>query len=402
MIFNMAQKYASVFAAFVNTVLIVTFLDVSFLGLYAFLTASATIFAVVLPIGLRSVYLREIVKDRDDIQGQRNFTVLAEIVPKLTAIVFSAALVGIAQLFELPLIDTLSICVMGIMLASAQLSSQKLRSHGLNSLSQIVINSRPILFTLLLLSAALIGTPFLETHFRTTIILSFVLSALPAYAFWVFRFRDLVLSKVDASAVIGRMRTIAVELPGLFMLALGQRAIAQTDVIMVAALLNLDAAGIYRVCTQIVTVANSSMFPLQSHYQRAYSKRLEQNDMVGAKQIERRVARSGAALYLVFLVAAVTIVYQTAFIEDVKHSEDFMWSLGILALVGLVRASIPMVDNYVVYRNKSNLGGLILMVVVLANLVMHAALIPLIGLPGACVTALLSLLIWRVTVRRFL
>jgi O-antigen/teichoic acid export membrane protein len=402
MIFNLAQKYASVLSSLINTALILAFLGVEHLGLYAFLTASGNIFAVFVPLGLRSVYLREVVKFRHNRDGQIVFTVLAEIVPKVSAIVMSAVFFAVALLFELSTVDTFSIAIIGSMLASVQLSAQKLRSHGLNSLSQFILNVRPIVFTVLLLCIGMVDKGVLQKYYHFTIIISFAIPAVSAYLFWLVRFRGLIFKRVGFSAIVREVQTLLKELPGLFMLALGQKVIAKSDVILVTALLNLDAAGIYRLGTQIVTVANSSLFPLRSRFLKKYSRLLDEGKLEGAEDLTRRIARTAVPLYLLILVAALVAVYQGPYLVDIKYREDFIWSLGILSLVGLIRAKIPMIENYVVYRNNTNRGALILVCVVIINVLMHLMLIPLIGLPGACLTAVFSVMLWRFTVKRFL
>lgn len=402
MIFNLVQKYVSVFSAFFNTVLIVKFLDVEHLGLYAFLVASGEIFSVFAAMGLRSVYLREIVKHRGDLEGQRVFTVMAEVMPKIFVLIIAGVFITVARLTSLSTENAVTIAIIGTMLASGQLSSQKVRSHGLNTLAQLVVNVRPIFLTLLLLSLGLIDVETLEEFFLVSIIASFAIPAVFAYAFWFVRFRGLIFSRVDAAVVIQRAREIFKEFPGLFMLALGQKVITRSDVILVTMLLGLDAAGVYRIAAQIVTVANSSQFPIRSKFMKKYSRLLNQNKLGEAEAIARLVARMGISLFLVIFLVAAVAVYQGPYLDEIKYRQEFIWSLGILALVGLVKAGVPMIESYVVYRNNTNKGGLIQLGVVISNIFVHLILIPVFGLPGACVTALLSIFFWRFIVKRFL
>ena len=107
-------------------------------------------------------------------------------------------------------------------------------------------------------------------------------------------------------------------------------------------------------------------------------------------------------IYAIIFFATLLAIYQGPYLQDIKYRQDFVFSLGILALAGLVKAGVPMIENYVIFRNNSNKGGMILLGVVLSNLLLHVILIPLLGLPGACLTALMSVVLWRFTVKRFL
>jgi len=402
MIFNLAQKYGSVLSTFLNTILIVKFLDLEHLGLYAFLAASGNIFTVFVSSGLRSMYLREIVKHRDNLENQRIFTATAEILPKIAAIVIAGIFLAVAWLASFSIEDAATIALIGTMLASSQMTSQKLRSHGLNTLSQMVLNVRPVVLTLLLLFIGLTDVETLKTFFRGSIIASFAIPAILAYTFWIVKFRSLVFSRVRFSAIIHGAWKISKELPGLFMLAMGQKVTTRSDVILLTVLLGLEAAGTYRIATQIVTVANSSQFPIQSKFLKKYARLLYKEKLRAAEIIAQRVARISVALYLSFFFAAVVVIYHSPYLEEIKYRPDFIWSLGFLALTGLVQAGFPMVESYVVYRNNTNKGGLIQLGVVIGNILLHLMLIPLLGLPGACLTALISVLFWRFAVKKFL
>lgn len=400
--FNLAQKYGAVLSTFLNTILIIKFLDLEHLGLYALLTASGEIFTVFVSSGLRSIYLREIVKHRDDLENLRIFTVTAEILPKIAAIVIAGIFLATAWLASMSIEDAATIVLIGTMQASAQLSTQKLRSHGLNTLSQMVLNARPVVLTLLLIFIALTDVEALRTFFRSSIIASFAIPAILAYSFWIVKFRSLVFSRIRYSEIIHSAWNISKEVPGLFMLAVGQKVTTRSDVILVTVLLSLEAAGIYRIATQIVTVANSSQFPIRSKFLKKYSWLLYKEKLRAAEIISQRVARILVALYLSFFSAAVVVIYHSPYLEEIKYRPDFIWSLGFLALTGLVKAGFPMVESYVVYRNNTNKGGLIQLGVVIGNILLHLMLIPLLGLPGACLTTLISVLLWRFVVKKFL
>ncbi len=402
MLFNLAQKFASVLATFLTILLIIHFLDLAFLGLYAFLTASGTVFAAITPLGLRSVYLREIVRDRGDLDAQRTMTIITEVVPKVLATVLFALLMLVAKWFELDTIDALCIAAIGTFLASTQLTSQKVRSHDYNTLSQTIINARPMVFMAGVAILGALSTELLEAHFRWLIVAAFAVPAILAYGFWLARFHHLIFGHVAPGAIAARAKELAPEMPGLFLLEFGQKAMARFDVILITAFLSLDAAGVYRVCTQIVTVANASMVPLSSRFMKQYSRLLGEDKLDEAAIVERKIALSAVALYLLTLGVGVLMIYFGPFLENIRYRQDFMLGLGILAFSGLLKASIPMVENYVVYRRNSNKGGLILLGLVIATSLAHIAAIKVFGLPGACAVTVVSVLAWRIIVRRFL
>lgn len=402
MLFNLAQKYASVTSAFVNTLLIIHFLDLSSLGQYAFLTASANIFAAISPVGLRSVYLREIVRSRGDDRRQRALIAIMELVPKLTLPILIGIMIVGAPKIGLSQLDAISIAAIGALLASAQLTSQKVRAHGFNTLSQLIVNCRPMIFLLIILATGLLDLTLLTDNFRFLIIASFALPAILAYGFWLVRFRTLIFRMAAPSEISAAWRNLFKELPGLFMLSFGQKALARLDVILVTALLNLEAAGIYRVCTQIVTVANASLFPLSSKHMKRYSRLIGDGQLAEAKQVERQIARSGTILYVLAMVIGLVVIYLGPFLEGVRYRSDFMMGLAILSISGLLRASIPMVENYVVFSRNANKGGIILIGLVAATVMGHAIAINLFGLPGAFFVAVLSVFFWRFVVRRLL
>lgn len=400
--FNFFQKYVSVLSTFLNTILILRFLGIEHLGLYAFLTASGNILSVFAATGLRSVYLREIVKHRDNPAEQRLFSVMAEVFPKVSSIAVVVGFALVASLTSLSTENVVAIAIIGVTLASAQLSSQKLRSHGLNTLSQMVVNVRPVILTFFLLGIGLIDSAALEGLFQILVVASFAIPAFFAYSFWLVKFRSLIFSRIDAVMTTKKAWEFSKEMPGLFALALGQKAITRFDVILVTWLLGLEEAGIYRIATQIVTVANSSQFPLQSKYLKKYSRLLSQDKLTEAEAISGRVARVGVTLFIIIFFAAAMAVYLSPFLEDIKYRPEFVWSLGILAILGLVKASVPMIENYVIYRNNTNKGGLLQIGVVIGNILLHLTLIPILGLPGACAAVLISIVAWRFTVKRFL
>jgi O-antigen/teichoic acid export membrane protein len=186
------------------------------------------------------------------------------------------------------------------------------------------------------------------------------------------------------------------------MLALGQKAMSGSDMIVVTSLLGLEAAGVYRLATQIVTASSASLFPIRSKFVRTYSKLLDENRTEEAKAIAGKAAKAGVTLYLIIFNVGLVTLYQASYLNDIKYREDFYLSLGILALNGLVKSAIPMIENYIIFRNKSNKGGLIQLGVIVCNVVLLFILIPLLGLPGACAAMLLSALCWRFAVRRYL
>ena len=87
MIYNLIQKYLSVLFAFFNMFLIIQYLDIEYLGFYAFLTASGTVYSVFVTAGIRSIYLRETVKYRENLEAQQVFSVFAEIMTKATGLI---------------------------------------------------------------------------------------------------------------------------------------------------------------------------------------------------------------------------------------------------------------------------------------------------------------------------
>ena len=402
MIYNLAQKYVSVLATFFNTFLIVRYLDIGYLGQYAFLAASGTIYSVFVTAGIRSIYLREIVKNRENREAQRVFSVFAEVVPKTTGLITCITFSTFATLISFDTKDAVTVALVGTSLASTQLTSQKVRSHGQNTLAQIIMNIRPIIFTALLLLAGIQGGKVLQTHFHALVITSFVLPAILAYFYWLTRYYDFVFYKVTLNELWQSAKSFVKEMPALIMLAFGQKAITQCDVITVTALLGLDAAGTYRLATQIVTVANASLFPIRSQLVRKYSKFLDEGRAKEAEAVTQQVAKIGIFLYVAILFTELVVIYQAPYLNAIKYNEDFYLSLGVLAFSGLVKAGIPMIDNYIIFQNKSKKGAIVLLGVVICNIVFLLVLIPLLGLPGACTATLLSVLSWRVAVKRFI
>lgn len=403
MIYNLIQKYLSVLFAFFNMFLIIQYLDIEYLGFYAFLTASGTVYSVFVTAGIRSIYLRETVKYRENLEAQQVFSVFAEIMTKATGLITCVVFFSFATFFSFDTKDAVTVALIGTVLGSSQLTSQKVRSHGLNTLSQIILNVRPIIFTILLLFfVGVLGNEALQNHFRALIIISFFLPAILAYAFWIARYHNFVFVKVALNDLGHKVKSLVKEMPGLVMLAFGQKAISQSDVIFVNALLGLDAAGIYRLVTQIVTTANASLFAIRSKFVRKYSQLINKHRTKEAKEILRQVAKIGMALYIAILFIFLIVLYRTPYLNDIKYLQDFYVSLGIMAVTGLVKAVIPMIESYIVFSNNTNKGGLIQLGVFACNVILLLVLVPLFGLPGACTATLLIILFWRMTVKHFL
>ena len=398
--FNLIQKYISVFCTLINTFLILQLYGLEALGLYAFVTSAGTLVSVFAQLSFRSLYLREVVKKRNDEAAIRTLTLATELVPKISGsllllIPLAAIMLGVNSAETL----TTSILI-GICLGSAQLTSAKLRAFREVTLSQLVLNLRPLVMTGLIALGAITNLN-MKDSFQGVILISFAAPMVIFYLYWLLKHRILItvsLSGADLKSVIFEMIK---EVPSVGFIVLGKNVVSKSDSIMIGFLIGMEALGVYRLCSQLINFANSSLYPVRASVILRYSKSIADGNFGDSGIIEKKSAKFGMVLYGLLLIPMLGAVFLLPYFEKFLAYSDFLLVLAILGLLGFLKASVPMLDNYVIHRGSSSIGGKIMFVIIIANLSSHLILIPLMGISGACVTAVISFLIWRYCVRTY-
>lgn len=398
--FNLIQKYISVFCTLINTFLILQLYGLEVLGLYAFVTSAGALVSVFSQLSFRSLYLREVVKKGNDEAAIRALTLATELAPKISGS-FLLLIPLVAIMLGVNSVETLSTSILiGIFLGSAQLTSAKLRAFREVALSQLVLNLRPLVMTGLI-ALGVVTNLNMKDSFQGVILISFAAPMVIFYLYWFLKYRTFItgsLSGADLKLIVFEMLK---EVPSVGFIALGKTVISKSDSIMIAFFIGMEALGVYRLCSQLITFANSSLYPIRASLILRYSKSIVVGDPGDSERIEKKASKFGMMLYGLLIIPMLGAVLLIPYFEKFLADSDFLIVLAILGLLGFLKASVPMLDNYVIHRDSSSIGGKIMFVIIFANLSSHLILIPLMGISGACVTAVISFLIWRYCVRTY-
>ena len=400
MIFNLAQKYASVFCTVANTFIIIQQLGLENLGRYAFITSSSALVAVVAQLSLRSVYLKEIVRTESDPILGASIKQVTEVLPKIAGLVILLGLVPLLQLNKQNAEIISSVALSGIFLGSAQLSSAKLRVEGVLFWSQMALNIRPIVMTTILLSAYILPLR-LERNLELYTALSFFCPAFIFYLALLLRGRLPTMALGKFLEDRDRVTSVMSDAPAIGVLALGKNILSKSDSIVVGSVLGMEALGLYRVALQIVTLANSSLYPIRTAFIMAYSKKIAKRNDAGRKEIELRASKLGGYFFVGSIIIVIAVAQSVPQFPGYSSSNEFLLAFTCLSLLGYARARTPMLDNYIVHRGASKYAAKLMVGVAVFNILSCTALSYSLGLVGAAVAALVSFLIWRALVQYY-
>ncbi len=402
MIFNLFQKYSAVFSKFLNTLLIVVFIGLEELGLYAFLLASSNIFASIAGLGLRDIFVREFLKKKGKDNDQIYFVLFCEILIKISLILSSLIVLLIINFTNINFWHALSVIFLGIAETSSQMTSQKLRAIGHNTISQLCLNVRPIIVSLSLLVCYFVSSAFLQNYFIQIAVISYLLPAMFFYLYWLLKYKKLFSINLRYKEFNKNLRNFLPELPGLLALSIGNKATSRIDVIFVSSFLGMTAAGMYRLITQLVMIANASIYPIESYYKKKLAITIQSKDKFQSSQIMTKASFLGFIFYICILLPACLLFYVIPFEESIKYQDEFIISLIIVSLTGLVRSLVPLLNSYVVFINKVNKAGSILFIIVLISTMLHYFLVPIYGLVATALNVFAATLVWRIIAMRFL
>lgn len=399
--FNLFQKYFAVASKFLNTYIILIILGIDNLGLYAFVLASSNIFASITGLGLRAVFIREFLSKKEDID-KIQFVIFCEILLKISLIFFSIVTIFLVMYLDVDFWLSLSIIFLGVSETSSQMTSQKLRAIGLNTISQLCLNIRPVVISASFLSLYFISPVFLEVNFIDIVVVSYLIPTIFFYLFWLWKYKKLF--SIEISYIIFKKNLVNFfpELPGLLAFSFSNKATSRIDVIFISFFLGSTITGMYRLITQLVMVANAAIYPVESHYKNKLAINLKNNDMKQAKKIMTRASIISTVIYINILLIICSIFYLIPFEESLKYQEVFVATLIIASFTGLVRSAVPMLNSYVIFKNQANKGGFILTALVLISAIFHYWLVPIYGIIATSIIVLTTTLLWRLAAMKFI
>lgn len=402
MIFNFVQKYLAVSFKFINTFFIVAILDLGYLGEYAFVMACSNLLSILCGFGMRSTYLRDFVKDEDHVGKLKRFVIFSEIFPKFTSGVV-VIICSVAILLSSPLNSTFAaIVALAVFESSANLTSQKFRAQGCNTLSQFILNVRPLMLFIVLVIGYLFYFEVLGLKFLSFILSAYFISSAASYFLWFVLYLRKYFCVLDRSDFKRRTRAQITQAPELMVLAVGSKAQTRLDVICLNFLLDEVAVGLYRVATQVIAAPTAALYPIQSAFVRKLGRSIENGDEVESQSILRKARAIAIPVYLAILFVVVAALYIIPILEVEKYGLSFIGVLFILALAGLVKTLIPMIDSHLVFKGKTRAGAILQLKVIVALGAAQLLLIPPFGLPGAAFAGLLATIFWRTGARTML
>ena len=352
MIFNLAQKYIAVAFKFFNTFFILSILDLEYLGKYAFVLACSNLLAIFMGLGIRNIYLREYLRTEMLPQERSSFVVFAELFPKVSGMVITLfwfiVLYAVDQVNE----TYVAILVLGLLESTTQISSQKLRSKGFNTLSQLVLNIRPVIVAFTLWCVYVFNEELLRHNFLPLVVLGFSIPAMLAYIMTIcFYLQEFSFSAVNFQLWV-RAKQQLQQATELIVLSIGGKAQTRLDVVFIGAMTDLSTTGIYRVASQIVSAATASLYPIQSAFLRRFGKAVQREDDQDADEVITEAQGIAVPLYLGVLAGGVIVLYSAPIFEPEKYGAVFIYTFSILCIGGLIKMSIPLVDSFVIFKEK--------------------------------------------------
>jgi len=395
---SFALKVVNTVLAFGTSLLLARLLGAKEYGVYAYAISWAQLLAVPAVTGLNTLLMREVAKYKalEDWGSLRGILRWSDRVVLLTSI-------GIAAVFSLivwflqgkfsPEVRSALWIAMGLV---PLLSFLLLRQGGLQGLGHVVEAQVPQFFllpaTFLVLTVGVYFSFGLSGAVAAGIRL---IAGLVAVLAALFLLRKYLPEPVTGVPPLYRRREwLRSALPLLFVGAAGiinQRI----STVMAGAMLGPEAAGIFNVALKASSLVSFALMavnmPLAPAVAELYAK--------GKKErLQRLVTKSARVALLGSLPVALVMILFGREVLSI-FGKDFIGGSSVLAilsagqLINVAMGSVALLLNMTVYEEDTAKG---IGIAALANVVLNAALVPLLGINGAAVAGAVSMATWNI------
>jgi len=343
-----------------------------------------SIFAIISPLGLPSILIREIVKDGDNTNKYVNTAIGIRL---LGSVVFYSAMIGISMLLNYQSTELVLISIIGTKIFLQSFDSVE---NYLQASVKLRTSSKVRMIALIIVSGAklyLIFTKAPLVHFAYAYIIEFIVIAL-LFIYLYFRMRGhtwhFQFKKETARSLLIH------SLPLVYYSAL-LTINMKVDQIMITKLLDNEANGYYSVVVALIetlyfipVALGTSLFP----------------GLIKQHQVEDTAYNdSFQLLYEVMLIVSVMITVSFAIgapiIVGILYGPEFKESVALLQLYSL--CPILMFYGYIrsrwlIIENLQRLSVWFLAIALIVNISLNFILLPRIGLQGAIIALLASYL----------
>lgn len=209
----------------------------------------------------------------------------------------------------------------------------------------------------------------------------------------VFLRRYLDRQVAEAGPVVEIRAWLAVALP-LLLIAGSHVLLSQTDIIMLGALVDTDASGIYAAASRLVVLVPFGLMAVNSMAAPMIAELWAQGDR---RELQRLLNVSARAILLATTPLAIGLAVLGPFVLGL-FGEQFKASypaLLILIAGQVVNAGVGSVGYLMTMTHLERAAALIIAIVAALNVLLNAGLIPLWGLEGAATATAVSTACWN-------
>lgn len=375
-------------------------------GAYAYVYALVTLLAIPAQFGLPALVVRETAKAEANGQwglmyGLWRWTSFATLVLTLAL----AVLGGLLSLLFSDRFSTLHLDTFGWGLALVPLIALgALRGAALCGLRKVVKGQlteqliRPALFLALTVGISILGRGSIRADQAMALHALAAALALIIGAWLLHRARPAPVAQRPIPAYeVRRWVASAWALAMIMGLSLLNM---QADIIMLGFFLSAYDVGIYRVAAQGAALVSLGLTALAAIAMPHFARFHAQNDMVQLQRLATVSAR--ASLLLALPIALVFLIFGAQILRFVFSAEYVTGYtvLAILSLTHLVHASFGIIGpllNMAGYERDTAKG---VAIAAACNVVLNAAMIPLLGLTGAACATGITLIVWNIVLWR--
>ena len=394
-------RLVSLAAGLAGSVVLARTLGADGYGIYAYIFSIVTVMAIPAQVGMPTLIVRETARARTLEQWSRMKGVWYWAARMILVISLFLAIVGltIGFLWRNQMGDEYFYTLIGGLVLVPIMAIGQCRDAALRGLRQIVKGQladsviRPLLLAVFVGGLPLV---FVVSITPSSAMMLHVLSALIAFfvgfaLLYIFKPRELVYAQIDYS----QSRYWVKSLLPLGMIGALQIVSSQTDIIMLGILREENEVGIYKV---VVSGAALTLFGIQL-VNTVISPRLAEyyakSDLVNLQKI----VTLGSALTVVITVPAVLVLIFWGdlvlyYIFGSEYAEGYL-PLTILVAAQLVNAFLGPVGMLLNMCGYEKYSVFWLVVATLANVILNLILIPRVGMTGAALASLVSILIWN-------
>ena len=402
---SVGLRVGSAALTLVSTIVLARTLGAEGYGVYAYVFAIVSLLAVPAQLGLPVLVVRETARadSREDRSAMKAiWTWSNRIALVLSGIVCSIGLVGLALMSARFSQEARITFIFGL-ISIPIIALANLRSSAIQGLGRVLLGQfqefilRPGLLSVLVLLTAFSGvamTPFNAMGLH-------VLAASAGLLFAAVALKKVAPAavRIHSSTPLVNRAWFASTLP-LAAIAGIQLINLHVGVLIVGAVGDASDVGIYRVVMQGGTLLSLSTFGIGAAMGPVFARTFVAEDWERLRVLA--MFAGCGTLALTFPVAAILVTFPSQILEA-AFGNDYIRGATALSIIALGRvgaASFGCIDTLMPMTGHERAYAFSLCVSVTINVLLHAVLVPALGLIGAAVSAATSLLIWNILLAR--